>query len=238
MMRAGLENEKSSVDRAILEPKNQVEVTMRNKWLLVLTIGLLVVGLVVGGTALAQGPRQPNATPQAFVDEDGDGVCDVCGGNETLRKGVEAMRGMMSRMSRSPMQMGGRYGNGSLSEVVAEQLGITVAELQALHTDGTSLKDVIEANNGSVEAVVNAFIATRQEALATAVANGRLTQEQADQMLAQMRAEVTEHLESTEHECDTDRAWGRELSGNTSPAQQPQGGMRGMMRVAPRAGRA
>jgi hypothetical protein len=51
------------------------------KWYAFVGVALvLVLGLVaVVGVALAQGPEDGQTPPVGPVDEDGDGVCDICG---------------------------------------------------------------------------------------------------------------------------------------------------------------
>jgi len=96
----------------------------------------------------------------------------------------------------------GRQGFGfgaehSLVAVAAEELGMTVDELLAELKDGKSIADVAQEEGVDPQAIADAFLAQRAEALAQAVENGRITQEQADQMLEHMTEEVQEHLEES-----------------------------------------
>lgn len=75
----------------------------------------------------------------------------------------------------------------SLVAVAAQVLGIPQADLIAQLQSGKTLKDV--AGNRA-DAIVDAFVKTRADRMATQVAAGRLTQADADQMLATMRANV------------------------------------------------
>lgn len=69
-------------------------------------------------------------------------------------------------------------------EVMATALGITVEELQAAHADGTRLQDLI-SELGLEPAEVRAALQTAyQTAVDDAVAQGVVTQEQADQILS------------------------------------------------------
>jgi len=88
--------------------------------------------------------------------------------------------------------MGGQ-GN-SLVATAAEVIGIDQAELVAELQSGQTIADVAAAHDVVVEDIVNAFVAPRAEWLASAVESGRLSQEQADLMLANMRAHVTLRL--------------------------------------------
>ena len=81
------------------------------------------------------------------------------------------------------------------ADIVAEQLGMTVDELTAALQGGKSVADLAGEKGVALETIVEALMAPRREALATAVANGRLTQEQADTMLAEMQENITTHLQ-------------------------------------------
>lgn len=67
----------------------------------------------------------------------------------------------------------------------ATVLGMTAAELRsALAVDGTTLADVAGAQNVEVSALVDALVAAQTERLTAAVADGRLTQVEADERIA------------------------------------------------------
>jgi hypothetical protein len=153
---------------------------MFKKFWVVLAV-LLVAGLVVAGAVLAQSPT-PNR-PDSFVDEDGDGLCDLCG---------QAGRG---RGGRGMMGLGGRWDGVTLVGTIAEALDMTVAEVRAEVAEGKTLRQVIVAHEGDPEAIVNAFVAARKAVLDKLVAEGKLTQEQAEQMLANIKAEALRHLD-------------------------------------------
>ena len=81
------------------------------------------------------------------------------------------------------------------SEIVAEQLGMTVEDLTTALKDGKSVADLATEKGVALETIVEAIMAPRREALAQRVAAGELTQEQADQMLAQMQENITNRLQ-------------------------------------------
>lgn len=153
---------------------------MFKKSLVVLAV-LLVVGLVAAGAVLAQTPTPTR--PNSFVDEDGDGICDLCGQAWQGRRGW----GMMG--------MGGRWNGVTLIGTIAEALDMTVAEVRAEVAEGKTLRQVIVAHGGDPEAIVNTFVAARKAVLDELVAKGKLTQEQAEQMLANMKAQALRHLD-------------------------------------------
>jgi hypothetical protein len=101
-------------------------------------------------------------------------------------------------------RMGGRMGawpggpEGSLLSVAAEQLDLEVSELQAELQDGKSIAEVAEANGVDPQAIADAFVATISDRLAEAVANERMTQEQADELLSGIEERVSDQLENSD----------------------------------------
>lgn len=191
----------------------------------------LLLSLVVAGAVLAQGPaNRPADAP--FVDEDGDGVCDVCG----QAAGSRTMGGRWAGRGGLAFGQNDAWHGATLVSVAAEQLGVTVQELVA-ELEGKTLEQVIIAHGGDPAAVVDAYLATREAVLDQLVADGRITQAQADTMLARMAEEANEHL-------TTVGACGGECAGECggSLRQMPPRGGRGMgngaaptqQRVAPR----
>jgi polyhydroxyalkanoate synthesis regulator phasin len=90
---------------------------------------------------------------------------------------------------------GGMFGPGnSFISVAADELGMTVPDLVSELQDGKTIADVAADKEVDPQVIVDAFAAQHTEWLNQAVADGRITQEQADQMLQQMSEEVQEHL--------------------------------------------
>jgi hypothetical protein len=92
------------------------------------------------------------------------------------------------------------YGRGmggpqqSLVAVAAQQLGMTQADLVTELQSGKTIAQVAEGKQVALDTIVDAFVAPRQVWMADAVAQGRMTQAQADAMLAAMRTNVTARL--------------------------------------------
>lgn len=99
-------------------------------------------------------------------------------------------------------KMGGWMGGpeNSLISVAAEQLGLTVEDLLAELQDGKTIADVAGQHGVGAQTIADGFITIRTEKLDEAVAEGRITQEQADEMLAHMTEEVADHLNEPFHE--------------------------------------
>ena len=81
--------------------------------------------------------------------------------------------------------------------VAATALGMTEAELRTELVAGKSIAQVAESKNVSVQVVVDALIAQHKAHIAEHVAEGKLTQAQADEKLANLEARVTEMVNKT-----------------------------------------
>ncbi|HSN74531.1 MAG TPA: hypothetical protein VL334_05480 [Anaerolineae bacterium] len=83
----------------------------------------------------------------------------------------------------------------SLVATAAVVIGVEQADLVAELADGPqSIAAVAAAHNVTVQAIVDASLAPRSQMIVQAVADGRLTQAQADAMLATMQASVTAQI--------------------------------------------
>jgi len=159
---------------------------MKKNWKRIGVVAVVLAlggALVLGAVAFAQGPgpqgiHTPGTgwmTPQEGIGPFGRGM------------GVGPGRGFGIR---------GAWGGpeNSLVAVAAEVLGLERAELVAELQDGKTIADVAEEQGVELDAIVEAFIAPKAEHLAELVTDGRLTQEEADEMLAQMTEHVTARL--------------------------------------------
>ena len=75
-------------------------------------------------------------------------------------------------------------------DAAAEYLGLTQAQLRARLVKGNSLADVAKAEGRSVEGLQQAMLAKAKTELEKGVADGDLTQEQADEMLEHLTADI------------------------------------------------
>ena len=103
-------------------------------------------------------------------------------------------------LSDAGLGRGGHHGGDRIGlETAAEALGLTEAELRtALEPDGTSLADVAQDQGVDVDTLVDALVQAQQDRIAQAVEDGRLTQAEADERLADLEARVTERVTSDE----------------------------------------
>ena len=150
-----------------------------SKWL---KIGTLAAALAVfalmalGAAAFAQGPN-PQNTPPATGPGYGQGY------------------GMGSGMMGGGM-MGGRMGGqqNSLVAVAAKVLGLDQTALVTTLNSGKTIADVAKEKGISADKIVDEFLAPRLAAMKSSVEAKRITQAQADAMIATMKANVTAQL--------------------------------------------
>jgi hypothetical protein len=158
---------------------------MYRVWKIVGITAIVGALLILGtGFVLAQTTTPPNATPAAPWGPGG-----MMGG----WYGPMTGRGMMGGWG------GFNWGGpeNSLISIAAEALDMTREELIAELEAGKTIAQVAEEQGVALETIVEAFLAPREEALQAAVEAGRITQEQADAMLAQMREHVQTRLTAT-----------------------------------------
>jgi uncharacterized membrane protein len=124
--------------------------------------GLLLAGMA--GLALAQGPQPGQGTP-------GPGFGWGCGGYGAY--------GMMGSGSRWDMRQ-------TMWEAAAKALGLTTDQLVAEFQAGKTLSQVAQEHNVEMATLQKALTDAQKAALDKAVADGWLTQKQADLMLDHM----------------------------------------------------
>jgi polyhydroxyalkanoate synthesis regulator phasin len=99
----------------------------------------------------------------------------------------------------------GRMGRGHFGiegGEVAELFGLERDELRDLLRDGQSLADIATAQGVDVQAVIDTLVNATKEHLDEAVANGRLTQDEADTKLAEITERVTEMVNTARPAAD------------------------------------
>jgi hypothetical protein len=90
-----------------------------------------------------------------------------------------------------------RIGRGVLN-LATEQTGLERAEIVQELQSGKSLADVLAEHNVDVVAFIDTAVAQATERANTAVANGRITQEQADQLISTFRERLTQHINQSD----------------------------------------
>ena len=93
---------------------------------------------------------------------------------------------------------GPRNGHLALIEEIASQTDTAVEDVIAARMDGQSFNDYVAEFDVDPADVIGAVVADAQEHLAEAVAEGNLTQDEADAKLAEIETRITEAMNSTE----------------------------------------
>lgn len=135
-----------------------------------------VIALGTVGFAFAQAGDPP--TPEApYAPFQGYG-----------QQGMRGARGMMGGGIGLRMSFDGEYGplHEYMLPALAEALGMTPDELEAAHDEGITLWDIAQEKDISFEDFQALVLEAKSDAFADAVADGVITQDQADWMLSRM----------------------------------------------------
>ncbi|MEZ4667503.1 MAG: hypothetical protein R3E39_06240 [Anaerolineae bacterium] len=81
-----------------------------------------------------------------------------------------------------------------LVQLIAQSTGLTPREVAQQVRDGSTLADLITTNGGDVQTVIGQAVASITERINQSVADGKLTQERADQLLTQLTERVTQAI--------------------------------------------
>lgn len=157
-----------------------------------------------------------------FIEANGGSVDEVSA--LMLAQAQERFDEMLDRPVRSPRQRAEGIRR-NLQELV-DITGIDAETLRAGLQSGTPLADILASNGIDLQTVTDAIVANRTDAINEAVANGRLTQEQADERIAGLSDAVSEFLTSTPdlqalRDRFQDHRDGRGNRGNRGPGGNP-----------------
>lgn len=144
-----------------------------------------VAGLVLGTPGIADATQTADAAV-TWVDDALSGL--VTDGTITQEQSDAVETALQdSRPERRP---GRGHGMRHL-DAVAEALGITQDDLRTALQGGQTVAEVAAANDVDVQTVVDAVVDEHRQRLEEAVADGELTQEQADERLAAAEVRAT-----------------------------------------------
>jgi hypothetical protein len=198
------------------------------KYIKIVTIGLVVTAVLILGafTVLAQ-DDQPTVPPT--VPGSGSGMMGgQQGGMMNGQRGgmMNGQQGGMMNGQQGGMMNGqrsGMMGSFSLPGVVAQMLDLAVDEVLTELSSGISIAE-LAANHGiDAQAVIDEALAQHQTALETAVANGTLSQEQADLMQANMAAMIATRVNEPWGSMSGGRGFGHGAGGCRGGQTAPQG---------------
>jgi hypothetical protein len=91
-----------------------------------------------------------------------------------------------------------RDAGGRLLDIVADLTGLSTEEVAEQRAEGESIADIAASKEVEADAVVDAALDARKAALDELVADGTITQEQADEMLERMSTRLSDRITSTE----------------------------------------
>lgn len=91
-----------------------------------------------------------------------------------------------------------RDAGGRLIDIVADLTGLSVEDVQAQRAEGNSVSDIAEANGVATDDVVSKALESRKAILDAKVADGTITQEQADLAYDRMSDRLAERVVTDE----------------------------------------
>lgn len=134
----------------------------------------LVAGIVLGSVGLAAAAQAATATGTAAAPQ-ASGVLGACVGMG------QAIRGAGAR----------------LIDVLADLTGLSTADIQSKRAAGESIADIAKSEGVDPDDVVAKALEARKALLDERVADGTITQDQADAAYTQMKERLTERLTTT-----------------------------------------
>jgi len=107
-----------------------------------------------------------------------------------------ALNGELNLRERGQFDFGSgqarRQGERVLADAVSDATGLTGREILVQLREGTTLAELVDTSGGDIDAVMAAASATLNERIDQALANGRITAEQADNLRANIDSGLTE----------------------------------------------
>ncbi len=153
---------------------------MKKIWILVAVVAISLVALGAAGLAYAQTQTPPENTANPPVPLYGPGM---------MGRGARMGGGMGPGMMMGGWGQTGEYGpmHEYMLAAFAETLGISAEELQAELDAGETMWTIVAAQGISEEDFAQLMLDTHAQAIELALADGAITQEQADLMLEHSR---------------------------------------------------
>ena len=180
---------------------------MKNAITSTLLAAAVLGGGVVGTTALAGASGATDGEPtlaEEVVETDASGVAD--GGIVTVQ---DTETDEVPEADGEDCERRGHRRGGRNLGTVAEVLGLEVDELRDQLSDGATIADVA---GDDLDAVIDALVADKTDRIAQAVEDGRLTQEEADEKLAEVEDRVTDKVNGIRGERGDDATDDGEIS--------------------------
>jgi hypothetical protein len=182
------------------QPADPREFSVRKKFVTALAVGTIALsGLALSGPALAAvGATSVADKAAAPVDR----IKEALSGLVTDKTLTQAQADKVaSTLSEAGVGRGGGRGgpggHGADLSAAATALGISEADLRTALESGKTLAQVAKDKNVSVDTLVAALVKAETARIEQDVTDGRLTQAQADERLADLTKRVTDRVNST-----------------------------------------
>lgn len=195
---------------------------MRTKLVIAATAGALTLsGLAVAVPALAD----EGSPAGSAVERITGALSGLVSDGSITQEQADEVAGTLSEAGiggRGEGPWGGGPRGGFGLDAAATARGMSEDELRtALEVEGTTLADVAEDQGVPLETLVDALVAGGQERIAAAVEDGRITQEQADERLADLEERITERVEEAMPAFGGHGPHGHRGGGADGPAEMP-----------------
>jgi polyhydroxyalkanoate synthesis regulator phasin len=178
---------------------------VRKKLVIAASAGVLTLsGLAVAVPALADPSSTASAVGASAVERIKNALSGLVSDGSLTQEQADEVATTLGEAGLGAGHGGHGAGRPDLA-AAATALGMTADELAtALQADGASLATVAGQQGVAVDTLVAALRDAEEARIAQAVTDGRITQEQADQRLADLTARITERVNAT----DADRHGG------------------------------
>jgi hypothetical protein len=183
---------------------------VRKKLVAAAAVGALgLSGIAITGTALAATPGPANGTAVSPLDRIKQALSGLVSDKTLTQAQADKVASTLSEAGVGPGMHGGpgmhegfgmreRFGmrGGAELGAAAKALGVSEADLRTALMSGKSLATVAKEKNVSVDTLVAALVTAAKADLAQAVKDGRLTQAEADARAKDLRARITDQVNS------------------------------------------
>jgi polyhydroxyalkanoate synthesis regulator phasin len=153
---------------------------------------LVVATLAMSGIALAQTDDSTDEYQQNAVTRIAEKLQALVDDGTISSDQAEAVAEFLA--AQGPIGRGGPGGRHGNFGAIAEFLGMEPDEFRAALQEYDTLADLADANGSSASALIEFLVGQAEDRIAQAVENGRLTQDEADEKIAELTDNITEHV--------------------------------------------
>lgn len=158
---------------------------MKNKKLYTLTA---MAGLTLGTLGVASvASAEPDSVPEATVETSVEA--------ETSDAGFARIQDVDGEAPDAATEGRRSHRRGGCNvDTAAEAIGIEAEDLKGQLEAGATIAEVAEANGVSVDTVIDAMVDAKTERIAEKVEAGRITEDEADEKLAELEDRITDRV--------------------------------------------